>query len=396
LNDLGPAAITHAYPIGIDYTPAIEQGGGIGRYVRELVAALASQDALTPYQLFVAGVRRSRLPPVPGANFQWRSARLSPRTFARFWHRLRLLPPIESWTGPLSLFHATDFVLPPTRLATRTILTVHDLSFVRAPETASPRLKRHLDRVVPRSVARADHILADSQATKDDLISLYRTPAEKITVLYSGVEARFAPVRDERALRAVRARYGIGAAPYVLSVGTVQPRKNYVRLIEAMCTLPDHHLVIAGGRGWLEGPIHAAARHPGVCGRVHFIGFAADADLPALYSAADVFAYPSLYEGFGLPILEAMACGVPVVAANTSSLPEVAGDAALLVDPTSTDELAGALCRVLTDRALRAELCRRGFAQARRFSWDAAADQLQAIYRQMLLSADSGRSRQTE
>lgn len=353
--------------------------------MRELVAALALEDPDSPYRLFVAGARARGLPPPPGANFAWRAARLSTRAFAWLWHRARALPPVEWWTGPLRLFHATDFVLPPNRPETRTLLTVHDLTFVRAPETASPRLRRYLDRVVPRSVARADHILADSQATKDDLAALYGTAPEKITVLYSGVEARFQPVRDAAARDAVRARYGIGGAPYILSVGTVQPRKNYARLIEAMRALPDHHLVIAGGRGWLEGPIRAAADAPAVRGRVHFIGFADDADLPALYSAADAFAFPSLYEGFGLPILEAMACGAPVVTSSASSMPEVAGDAALLVEvdggPGDADALAEALRRVLGDATLRAQLRERGFAQARRFTWQRAAAQLRAVYR---------------
>ncbi len=352
--------------------------------MRELVAALAREDSGTPYRLFVAGARRADLPPAPGANFAWRTARLSTWVFAWLWHRVRVLPPVERWTGPLCLFHATDFVLPPTRPGTRTLLTVHDLTFLRAPETASPRLKRYLDLVVPRSVARADHVLADSQATKDDLIALYDAPAEKVTVLYSGVEARFRPVDDAAALQAVRAKYGVGEAPYVLSVGTVQPRKNFARLIEAMRALPDHHLVIAGGRGWLEGPIHAAANAPDVRGRVHFIGFADDEDLPALYSGADVFAFPSLYEGFGLPILEAMACGTPVVAANTSSLPEVAGDAALLIDPTDTDALAEALRAATSDAAQRESLRQRGIERARRFTWRAAAAQLRAIYREVL------------
>lgn len=372
-----------ALPIGIDFTPAVAQGGGIGRYVRELVAALAQEDPQTPYRLFVAGAGRFDLPPPPGANFVWRPAALPTRVFAWFWHRLRLLPPVERWTGPLRLFHATDFVLPATNPDTRTLLTVHDLTFVRAPETASPRLKRYLDRVVPRSVARADHILADSRATKEDLVALYGVPADKITVLYSGVEPRFRPVREPTSLAAVRARYGIGDAPFVLSVGTLQPRKNYTRLIEAMRALPDYHLVIAGGRGWLEGPIHTAAQMPGVRGRVHLIGFADDADLPALYSAAEVFAFPSLYEGFGLPILEAMACGTPVVAADTSSLPEVAGEAALLVPPTDVDALAEALHRALTDAATRHELRLRGLARARRFTWRAAAAQLRDIYRRV-------------
>ncbi len=374
--------------IGIDYTPAYEQGGGIGRYVRELIAALAQQDTQTNYRLFVAGANAKPLPPLPGVNFTWAASRIAPIWFARLWHRARLPLPIERWIGPVDLYHATDFVLPPTRLKTRTVLTVHDLSFVRAPEAASPALKRYLDAVVPRSVHRADHVLADSQATKDDLIALYGADPQKIEVLLSGVNQRFQPIRDPSALAAVRARYQLGDVPFVLAVGTIQPRKNYERLIAALAALPDNlrdvHLVIAGGRGWLESPIYAAVQAQGLQDRVHFIGFADDDDLPALYSAARCFAFPSLYEGFGLPVLEAMACGTPVLTSNVSSLIEVAGDATLLVDPRSTEQITAALVRLLTDDPLRNTLIERGVAQAKRFTWERAASQLRNIYSHLL------------
>ena len=369
--------------IGIDYTPAHEQGGGIGRYVRELVAALAVLDSETPYRLFVAGADRKSLPPAPGPNFTWAPSRLSPTWFARLWHRARLPIPVERWTGPLDCFHATDFVLPPTRPAARTVLTVHDLSFVRVPGAASPRLKAYLDRVVPRSVRRADHILADSQATKDDLVALYGTPPDRISVLLSGVHPRFRPASPE-AVAAVRARYAVGDAPFVLAVGTVQPRKNYERLMAAFAALPpalaDVRLVIAGGKGWLEGPIHAAMESLGLRDRVQFIGFVADADLPALYTAARCLAFPSLYEGFGLPVLEAMACGTPVLTSNVSSLLEVAGEAAVLVDPLDVEGITDGLRRILSDDALRSVLIARGFERAAAFTWERGAGQLRALY----------------
>jgi glycosyltransferase involved in cell wall biosynthesis len=295
--------------------------------------------------------------------------------------------PVEQWIGAVDLYHATDFVLPPVRPKTRTVLTVHDLSFVRAPEAASPALKAYLDVVVPRSVRRADHVLADSQATKDDLIALYNVVPEKVEVLLSGVNARFQPITDPAQITAVREKYQIGAAPFILSVGTVQPRKNYERLIAALAALPanlDVHLVIAGGRGWLQGPIYAAVEKLGLQARVHFIGFADDDDLPTLYSAARCLAFPSLYEGFGLPVLEAFACGTPILTSNVSSLVEVAGDAALMVDPHSTDEITVALTRLLTDDSLRATLIARGVEQAKQFTWARAATQLQAVYRRLL------------
>lgn len=373
--------------IGIDATAAYEQSAGIGRYVRELIGALAAEDSITPYRLFVAGATRNRLPPPPGPNFSWRPTRITPLWFARLWHRLQVPLPVEVFTRRVRLFHATDFTLPPVLPGTPTLLTVHDLSFVRAPETATPVLKVYLDRVVPRSVARATHILADSQATKDDLIALYGTPPDKITVLLSGVSPHFRPVEDRAARREVRARYGIPPQPYIFSVGTVQPRKNYTRLMEALARLgPDAaeiHLVIAGGRGWLDSPIYGAVKSLGLEGRVHFTGFVEDADLPALYSDALCLAYPSLYEGFGFPVLEAFACGTPVVSSTLSSIPEVAGDAALLVDPYDVDALAAALRRLLSDPGLRAELIARGARQASQFTWGRTARHLREIYRQL-------------
>lgn len=378
-------------PVAIDYTAAYEQGGGIGRYVRELCAALARLDSATDYRLFVAGAQHTSLPAPPGPNFTWHPSRITPRTWARIWHRGRVPLPIETVVGRVALYHATDFTLPPALPQTRTLLTVHDLSFVRVPETASPPLKAYLDAVVPRSVRSADHVLADSQATRDDLVALYDVPESKITVLLSGVDARFAPVSDDAELSRVRQRYALPHTPFILSVGTVQPRKNYARLIEALAQLraeyPALHLVIAGGRGWLEDPIYESLDRLNLRGAVTFTGFADDADLPALYTLARAVALPSLYEGFGLPVLEAMACGTPVVTSTISSLPEVAGDAALLVDPLDIDALAAALRQLLADESLRAGLRARGLARAATFTWERSARQLLEVYAHML-SAD--------
>jgi glycosyltransferase involved in cell wall biosynthesis len=292
--------------------------------------------------------------------------------------------PVEAFTGRVDLYHATDFTLPPTLPGTRTLLTVHDLSFVRVPETASPRLKAYLDAVVPRSCRRADHILADSQATKDDLIALYGLSPDKITVLLSGVDERFRRVEDANVRATVREKYAVGQRPFIFAIGTVQPRKNYGRLIEALARLRAHGhdvmLVVAGGKGWLEDPIYKTVDALKLREHVRFIGFAEDNDLPALYSEARCLAFPSLYEGFGLPILEGMACGTPVITANVSSMPEAAGDAALLVAPTDVDAITAAIEQVLTDDTLRQSLVERGYKQATRFTWENSARQLQAIY----------------
>jgi glycosyltransferase involved in cell wall biosynthesis len=368
--------------IGIDYTPAYEQGGGIGRYVRELVAALALEDSQTAYHLFVAGQGEKPLPAAPGENFTFQATRLSAKWLARLWQRARLPIHIERWTGPLDLFHATDFVLPPTQRRTKTVLTVHDLTFARVPESTNPRLKAYLDQVVPRSVAKANFVLADSEATKNDLIALYGTQPEKIAVLLSGVNPRFRPTHQEAA---IRAKYQLGPAPYLFAIGTVHPRKNYSRLIAAMAHVPPpYRLVIAGGRGWQQEEIAQMVSQHSLEGRVQFIGFADDADLPALYTSARVYAYPSLYEGFGLPILEAFACGTPVLTANVSSLLEVAGDAAWLIDPYDVVAIGQGLHRLAEDEALRQTLIARGHQQASAFTWERAARQLRGIYQAVL------------
>jgi glycosyltransferase involved in cell wall biosynthesis len=372
----------------VDYTPAYEQGGGIGRYVRELISALARQDSLTPYKLFVSGASHSQLPISPNENFVWKPTSITPKWLARIWYRVGMPLPVECFMGKVDLYHATDFVLPPTLPNTRTLLTVHDLSFVRVPEAASPNLKAYLDRVVPRSVKRANHILADSEATKNDLIEFYGISADSITVLLSGVDMRFHKVRDEKVLLTTRKKYNLGTTPYIFSVGTVQPRKNYGRLIQSLARLRlsgyDINLVIAGGRGWLEDPIYENIRVNKMEKHVHFIGFADEADLPALYSAAYCFAFPSLYEGFGLPVLEAMACGTPVITSNVSSLPEVAGDASIMIDPYDVAALTHSLQQLLDNQNLYQTLIQKGFERAKLFTWEKSARQLREIYTRLL------------
>lgn len=379
--------------IGIDYTAAVQQGGGIGRYVRSLVHALAAIDSETDYRIFAAGVTDQHELPTLGENFTWKPTSLGDQGLVRLWYRLHVPLPIERWTGRLDLYHAPDFLLPPVRKDTKTLLTIHDLSFIRAPETATESLRQFLNKAVPRSVERADHILADSAATKDDLIELYQTPTEKITVLYSGVDPRFKPTNDPVVLQTIREKYEIGAADFILSLGTVQPRKNYVRLVEAFNALPqkDAKLVIVGGKGWLAEPLFECINDLGLSERVILPGFADDVDLPALYSAAKIFAYPSLYEGFGLPVLEAMACGTPVLASNVSSIPEVTGkDGAVLVDPFDTAGMTEQLNKLLVNEALRNQLVAAGVKEAERFTWARAAEQLHTIYSDLLSGGING------
>ena len=325
--------------IGIDVTSAVMQGGGIGRYTRELVQATLAQDSSNKYVLFSA-------PPPPGKllsqifpttrQVTHKIAPVSEQWLYRLWYRARLPVSVQRFTGQLDLFHSPDFVLPPVSGNIPTLLTVHDLSFVHFPAVYPEVLVNYLNKVVPWSVARATHILADSEATKQDLMAMWQVSDEKVSVLYSGVNEAFKRVEDRRRITAVRQKYNLGEAPYLLTVGTVQPRKNYQMLIQAFAPLADkipHNLIIAGGKGWLYDEMMAEVEKQGLVERVRFIGFVDDADLPTLYSAADLYLFPSIYEGFGLPMLEGMACGVPVIASDVSSLPEVGGETAVMLPP---------------------------------------------------------------
>ncbi|NTV62341.1 MAG: glycosyltransferase family 4 protein [Oscillochloris sp.] len=375
--------------IGVDYTAAAWQGAGIGRYTRELIAATVPRDRSLRYTLFYAA---RGLPPdspylralaalcVANSNVRAQPLPISPRLLTILWQRLRLPLPAEALIGPIDILHAPDFVLPPTRA--RALLTVHDLTFMVRPETADAGLRRYLLEAVPRSLRRADLVLADSQATRADLGRLLNVDQGRVRVLYPGVNPRFHPL-PQGDTAPIRKQLGLPES-FVLFVGTLEPRKNLVRLIEAFGLLrdlggpPDLCLVIAGRRGWLYEEIFATVSRLGLAPRVRFLDFVDDAHLPAVYNLARAFVYPSLYEGFGLPALEALACGTPVLTADISSLPEVVGDAAILVDPLDPGAIAGGILRALSDAE---RLSSAGPTQARRFNWANASDGLIDIYR---------------
>lgn len=380
--------------IGIDYTAAAHQRAGIGRYTRGLVTALAELDADDEFVLFVAGGGPSHAPhegqklnaPVPD-NFHIRNLPLSERIWTVIWHRVRLPLPVELFTGPVDVFHSPDYVLPHVRRA-KAVVTIHDLSFLQCPEGSEPKLRRYLARAVPRAVSRADLVLADSDNTRNDIVELFGTSPDKVEVLYPGVEGSFGPVRDEALLSRARAVYGLDT-PFILTVGTLEPRKNHVLLLDAYAVLRErsdvqHKLVIAGAKGWLYEGVFRRVEELSLEEDVIFLGFVPDEDLPAVYSLAEVFVFPSLYEGFGLPPLEAMACGTPVVTSRSSSLPEVVGEAGLMVPLDDSSALADEIQRVLNDRGLRDSLAERGVSQAQKFTWRRAGTKLLTLYRRLL------------
>lgn len=375
--------------IAIDYTPAIRQQAGIGRIIRGQIQALLARNLPHDFRLFVVG-------PVTAAERRAAPQRLyttpiNERNMVRLWHRLNSpFPRVEWFTGgPLDLFHATDFVLAPNN-AKRSVLTVHDLAFHFFPDAAMPSLHHYLNVVVPRSVQRADHIIADSSNTARDLEEVWGISPHKVSVVQGATDHNhFRPIDDAAKIDEVRARYGAECGPYILAVSRIEPRKNFARLIEAFhrarqeAKLP-HRLIIGGRKGWLYDEIFAKVVELGIEDTVHFCGFVADADLPALYNGADFVAYPSLYEGFGLPIIEALACGVPVLTGDNSCLPEAAGPGAVYVNALDTDSIAQGIIKLASDRDLRHQLATNGRAHALYFTWERSADQLLAAYQKTL------------
>ncbi|MEO7001154.1 MAG: glycosyltransferase family 1 protein [Ktedonobacterales bacterium] len=372
--------------ITIDYTSAIAQGAGIGRYTRSLVAALARVDATDRYTLFsVERPTPERGFPV-APNMRPLVRPIGNRYMTILWHRAHVPLPVETLAGRADVFHAPDFSLPPT-LGARRVVTIHDLAFMIHPECSVPTLVTYLNKVVPRAVRSAHHIIAVSQRTADDLVERLHVPREKISVIYLGVDPSLRRVEDPARLAEIEARFGL-RHPFVLAVSTIEPRKNYERLIEAFAIAQQHpdgprQLVIAGRKGWLYEGVFAAVERLGLGEQVRFLDYVADADLPALYTAADALAAPSLYEGFGIPVVEAFACGTPVVCSTGGSLPEIAGDAALLVAPDDTRGLANALVGLVSDEGTRATLRNRGYARLGLFDWDTAARAHVQVYHQV-------------
>lgn len=301
--------------------------------------------------------------------------------------RIPFTMPLAALRGSFDLLHVT-YNAPPL-CPCPTVVTIHDISFERYPQFFSPRDRLILKTLVPWSARRAARVITGSQHTKAEIIARYGLSPEKVVVTYHAAGPQFQPVTDQAQLQAVRRKYGIGEGPYVLALGNLQPRKNIARLVEAVAAASRHDisrrkvmssLVIAGKAQWRESEIYRAVAAASLQERIAFPGYIDDADLPALYSAATAFVYPSLYEGFGLPPLEAMACGTPVICSNAASLPEVVGDAALSFDPADSQALAQALVDVLDSPGLQADLRARGLQRAAQFSWQRCAAETLAVY----------------
>lgn len=287
------------------------------------------------------------------------------------------LPMWARWDS-LRLLHGLAFVLPVVRPCPA-VVTVYDLSFARFPQFFHGANAAYLRLFTRLACRAAERVIAISESTRRDIAQLYGIPLARIDLARPGVDPIFCPLPREQ-VQAFRQQRGLPET-FILHVGTLEPRKNHLKLLEALARLSTFHLFCIGGQGWGYEAIYAAVERLNLKERVTFVGYAPAQELPLWYNAATLLAYPSLYEGFGMPVLEAMACGTPVITSNLSALPEAAGEAGMLVSPHDTEELAAAIHRLLSDADLRRQLSQAGLAHAAKFTWERTARQTVHVYR---------------
>ncbi|MEO6727185.1 MAG: glycosyltransferase family 1 protein [Blastocatellia bacterium] len=373
--------------IGIDAHAIGAQQGGNETYIRNLIRALAEVDGQNRYTIFLAKA---------GAAQEWRDG--FARQFSNF--EIRLLPEptplvrvplalaFELKRRPVDVLHV-QYTAPPF-CAAPVVATIHDLAFEHLPETFTRRGSMQLKLTVRRTARRAARIATVSEYSRQDLLRTYNLAPEKVVVTYNGIETHFTPQPTSPGeAEEVRQRFSINR-DFLLAVGSLQPRKNLIRLIRAYAKLRGENpglapqLVIVGRKLWLASEIFAEVRRQRWAEDVILTGYVTDEDLPKLYRAATAFVYPSLFEGFGLPPVEAMACGTPVITSNNSSLPEVVGKAALLIDACDERALSEALLQIVGDQILRARLREQGIEQAKKYTWRDTAEKTLQLYLESL------------
>jgi len=371
--------------IAIDAHSVGSQLAGNETYAVNLIEALAAVDQSNQYTLYVT--RQSAIDRFANRWPNFNVKRTVPHTPLV---RIPVTLSAELRRNPVDVLHV-QYTAPPLAPCP-VVVTIHDLSFEHLPETFNRRSRAQLRLTVRRTARKAAQILTLSEFSRRDIVDTYRIAPNRVSVTPAAAPSHFKPIEDETELRKIREIYGI-ERDYILSVSSIQPRKNLIRLIEAYSCLRGSRpegklpqLVLVGKRGWLDNETFRAAQRHSANNDIAFTGYVAEKDLPALYSGATCFVYPSFFEGFGLPVLEAMQCGAPVIAGNRTSIPEVVGKAGLLFDPFDTNSLVQALTRMLDNSEYRAALRIQGLERAREFDWKQTARMTLQAYEKAVVS----------
>ncbi|MBI1871733.1 MAG: glycosyltransferase family 4 protein [Chlamydiae bacterium] len=362
--------------ISMDVQPLLGSKSGVGYYIWGLIHGLAKIDHENTYQLSFFDFRNQGFKvPRPGTQFYQKRSRLPGRMIQYLW-KTCAWPNYNTFFGGCDLYHFPNFVIQPLK-GVKKVVTIHDLSFFRYPEYTDPKNLKYLRNKIGDTVYGADEIIVDSHFTKSELLSFFKIEKERIHVIHLGIDSRF---QKGTALREKQ----------ILFVGTLEPRKNIEGLLSAFKIFldrthwMDYRLTLVGMKGWLyEGMMKALENHP-YREKIECLNYVSEEDLPLLYQKAALFIYPSFYEGFGLPPLEALSSGTPVIAARRASLPEVLGDAALWIDPQNAEAIAIAIERMIREEGLKSELIRKGEEQVKKFSWEKAARETLQVYQKAL------------
>lgn len=371
--------------IGIEGIPFFGNRSGIGQFSKRLVEAMSELDESPNLEIIrplMPHRKLTELPIAPSKKLSYRIVRWSPPIlYYQLFKRTGWAPPYD--LVALRKYDALiffNFVAFPVRKKVPSILFIHDLSHIHYSQYTSPKNLVWLNKFVPRSIKRADKIVTISESSRNDIAQFYKVPKKDISVVYPALDHNEYKPRPSEEVSAVRKKFKIDK-PYVLSVCTLEPRKNLIGVLKAFDSLPDstkekYTLVLAGGKGWLDGEIQEVYEKINKKYSVIKTGYVDDEDLPALYSGADLFVWPAFYEGFGMPPLEALACGTPVITADNSSLPESVGTAAITVKAEDTEAITKNIQKVLTDKKLQAKMQADGFKQAQKFSWHKSAEDM--------------------
>jgi glycosyltransferase involved in cell wall biosynthesis len=373
--------------IVIDIQPIFKYKTGIGWYTQKLLKQLNSNEIIFEGHGFNFLNRNNIQNDLANLKFKNKINSLMPYgIYRRIWHYL----PISYnalFDSNADIFHFFNYIVPP-KIKGKVIVTVYDMVYKLYPETMTKRNYKRLDKELKRSVDRADKIITISENSKNEIIKFLNVDATKIEIVYPGIDRiNYTKKYSNDEINKVKKKYKL-PSKYILYLGTLEPRKNIVRIIESYSKLKTQineqiYLVIAGKKGWMYEEIFKKVESLGLENDVIFTGYVDEIDKHLLYKMSEVFVFPSLYEGFGMPVLEAMAAGVPVITSNTSALPEVVGDAGILINPNDVEELANAMKKVLEDKDLKQKLIKKGLTQSLKFSWEKSARKLLEIYKEV-------------